>query len=420
MGKVVPISTDELHDDMAERCLLGRLFIENPYYLEIHDELDPEDFYSERHKQIYVAFQAAYLKRGKVELADVLEALNAEGQGPHITYLSECADDAYIYRSVDHPLRKVLKLSNKRRLKYGLMRIERDIEGKEESEVAEELIALAVDTRRAKGRVFSGEELADLAYDLMERRRERSDLIQGFRTGFKTVDFHTGGLQGKRVTVIAGPTGHGKSGLAINWMVHLCIRQRIPGLFITVEMREQDVLDRAVAILSGQELRAIEGGVESPLIAEAHDQIRASPFHVTDNAPKTIHDVSMLIEKFAMLHGIKVWCLDYIGRLDQDRLKDEARDERFQRYVKLLWNVTQRSDLHGIIVSQVNAQEVIAESRKIEHECDCCFFFKREDGKHTLECRKNRFGPVGYRYKVYYNRANQRMREDGSDEKDKE
>ncbi|MEW6440728.1 MAG: DnaB-like helicase C-terminal domain-containing protein [bacterium] len=407
------MSEPELYDRQAERCLLGRLLLEPEHYLKVHDRLDPEDFYFREHKETFVAFQAVYLRDGKVELPAVLEEL--KGTDVSFVSLSATMEEAELYRATDWPLRRVLALSNKRRLQTGLLRIGQSIGAKEEGEICQDLLDLAIATRREKGRVFNGSELADLGFFLMEQRRERGgNPIQGFRTGFETVDFHTTGLQGRRLTLISGPTGHGKSGVAVNWFASICILGEIPGLYITTEMREQDVLDRAVGILSGQELRTIESGRVNQAIGEALERIRNSPFHVSDNASRNVHDAALLIEKYAVVHGIRIWCLDYIGRLDRDNPKlDEMRDERFARWVKSLWNVTQRHDLHGVIVSQVNAQQEIAESKKIEHEADHSFFFKREGKRHILECRKNRFGPVGYRYLIDYDRRTQRMREHG-------
>lgn len=405
--------TQAHYHEEAERALLGKLLLDPDHYLEVHDKISPEDFYLEKNKQIFSSFRECYLEAGTVEFMHVHERLN--GQVP-VAYLHQCEDTGELYRSSNWALKKVLEHSGRRRLQEGVIRIEQGMAGKDEKEICEDLLNLAVEVRRERGNVYGPDECANMGFDLIEEgRKNGTSHVQGYRTGFERVDFHTGGLQGKRLTLISGPTGHGKTTTALNWMSNVCINQKKPGLFITLEMREQDVIKRVLAILSGKEVRDIEKGQINQAIDEGLEQIREGQLYVSDNVSRDAQDVALLIEKHAVLHGIKIWCLDYIGRLERDNKRiDEARDERFARWVKLLWNVTQRHDLHGIIVSQVNALEEVAESKKIEHECDHSFFFKRVKGSgHVLECRKNRFGEVGSKYKINFNQNTQEMKEQG-------
>jgi len=402
----------QYHEE-AERGLLGRLLRDPDYYLEIHDRVSPDDFYQDKHKSIFSAFRECYLETGSVEFLQIHERLN--GQVP-AAYLHQIEESGQLFRTGDWALRQILEHSGKRRLQEGLIRIEQGMGDKDEKQVCEELLNLAVQVRREKGTVYGPDACADLAFDLIEERRKNgTSHVQGYRTGFERVDFHTGGLQGQRLTLLSGPTGHGKTATALNWMANICVSGKVPGLFITLEMREQDCINRILAMLSNQDVRAIEKGHINSAIGEGLERIRKGNLFISDNASRDVQDVALVIEKYAVLHRVRLWCLDYVGRLDRDNKRiDEARDERFARWVKLLWNVTQRHNLHGIIVSQVNAHEEVSESKKIEHEVDASFFFKRMKGDgHVLHCSKNRFGPAGYRYAVDFSQNTQRMQEQG-------
>ena len=402
------------HDTEAEQTLLGILFHNPDYFLEIYEKVSPQDFYHEKHRKILLAFQRLYLEQGRVEYAELMKAI--VGNGISVAYLQQCEALGEVYRSTGWALRKVLETSSRRRLLEGLHKVSGKIGSISEKEITEQLLDLVVSVRRHKGKVYSGKEIAKVTHKEMESNADLGTIVTGMPTGFDRVDLHTRGLHPQRITVISGPTGHGKTTTALNWMANICIRHKVPGLFVTLEMRDVDIGMRILAILSGQDLGAIERGHMNHEIIQAFDAFRNGNLYISDNTSRTVQDVCLLIEKYAILHGIKVWCLDYIGRLSRDNPKmREDRDERFARWVKLLWGVTQRHNLHGIIVSQVNVYEQIAESKKIEHEADHVFFFKyvKEESRHVLECRKNRFGPAWYRYLVRFNRSNQRMQEEG-------
>ena len=58
----------------------------------------------------------------------------------------------------------------------------------------------------------------------------------------------------------------------------------------------------------------------------------------------------------------------------------------------------------------------LAESKKMSHIADHWLHFEREYDSYFIECRKNRFGPAGRRYKVVFTKYNQQMSEIGMEE----
>lgn len=410
------------HDERAERILLGQLLANPDYYLEIHQHIKPRDFYKSDYRAIFETFVKTYLDRGKVELMDVVERKG----GIPFSVVHACIEEGELYRSNDWALRTVLDLSSKRMLQKGLYGLQQEIGERTEQEICEDLMHLVADVRRLPGQVFDQDEMINKMKLEIDRNAAQEDHIGGLRTGFKWLDAAFGGLVEKRITLISGRTNHGKTSLALNWMTNICVRNKIPGLFITVEMREEDVMNRVLGIVSNQKIRSIATGCANlEDMAEAYVIYRNGRLYVSDNAPRTIHDVVLTIEKYAIRNKIKIWCLDYLGRLERDNPKmKEDRDERYARWVKMLWNVTQRHNLHGIIISQVNYLEEVAESKKVEHEADHHVFFKRHfaEGIGELECRKNRFGRTNDRYRIEFDVETQRMKENGyfSDEATRE
>lgn len=64
---------------------------------------------------------------------------------------------------------------------------------------------------------------------------------KGFTTGWKSIDYYLGGVRLGEVTVTSGMTGHGKTTFAMSLISNL-IRQDVPSLIISPEMKEQSLL----------------------------------------------------------------------------------------------------------------------------------------------------------------------------------
>ena len=400
-----------LYPEEAEKIEIGKILLNHDnYFLSIQEELKPEDFYNRTYQDIYEKVRDLYIETGKVDFASV-----AERCGKYHGEIAMLVDQSDLYRNLSWPLKKVLSFSRRRKLHQAIIRVQKQIGAIEDEQVLfNELADIATSGRREKGKVYSGDESAHRIFERQLLRQNRKDTLDGYRTGFDLVDHHFGGLVPKRLTLLSGPSGHGKTGMAVNWLVNIAVKRKIPSLFVSLEMGVQDVEDRFLSVLTGLESRKIKSGVMDSEIDVSLQALRDSPVFISDNNPRDIHDICAMVERYAIIHGIKFWVLDYIGEIVRDEFKGkEGRDERFARWVKLLRDVSKRMDIHGVILCQVNAEGNLAESKKMAHISDGWLHFEREASMHLLECRKNRFGPAGNRYQIKYNRYNQQMVEEG-------
>lgn len=85
---------------------------------------------------------------------------------------------------------------------------------------------------------------------LMQRANNPSD-IAGLTTGFDTYDTMTNGAQASDLIVVVARPKMGKSALLTNWACNICIKEKIPGIYIDTEMTTEEHEDRLVSMLSG-------------------------------------------------------------------------------------------------------------------------------------------------------------------------
>ena len=401
-----------LHADDAERILIGQLLLEPNYYLQIYEQITADDFARQKHKVAWEAYRKLWAVSGKVEPLELAEETKGSaGAGE----LLQAMEDAMVYRSTAWALRKVKAAAGKRRLYEGVLKVLGRIDAVEDpSSLYDELSSLVIAGRHQPGQVYAGREIGERMLVRQDQRRERGDTMDGYRTRFPSLDAHMGGLAPKRLTILSGPSGHGKTALCLQWLANMAIDDCVPSLFASLEMDTGDIQDRLGASLSDMAIRTIRSGAKPTTYVEAVCRIERSTLLVSDNEPRDIYAVCAMIEKHALVDGIKVWMLDYIGELVRDSPGfREERDERFSRWVKMLRDLNKRLGLHGVVVSQVNSERQLAESKKMAHVADAHLHFYRDRGKHYIDCRKNRFGPTGYVYEIAYDRTRQKMEETG-------
>lgn len=401
------------HNPVAERILIGQLLIDPLYYLSVHSVLEPEDFYSRQWATAYLEYQRIFRVHGRVESGDLLKAL--EHHGIKLSELASACDDAMVYRSTGWALKEVLSASSKRRLMEFLVRSQDKLEsGTDVSELYGSMIDFSSSRTRSRGTVSAGTEMSKAILDHQSQREKDPRPVEGVSFGFPVLEKDFQGLVSRRMTILSGPSGHGKTAMILNWLIEIGIRQQTPCLFASLEMGLSDVLDRVTSILSGIEIDTLRAGSMDRDVMNALDLIHRGRLHISDNTPRDIYDLCAMIEKYSIMHQIEVFALDYVGEIVRESVKfREDRDERFARWVKLLHDTCKRCCVHLVILAQVNSEEQLGESKKMGHLADHILFFKREGTQHVLECKKNRFGPAGFKYLIRYNRATQRMKEVG-------
>jgi len=404
------MTDDPLVNIEAERALIGKFMLDADYYLKARDELDPMDFSDVGLRRAYVAMESIYLRDGKIEILALIDAIKDDPQAATFSTLNDCASEAELFRANDWPRRTVLELSRKRRLRDGLRRIANELNSGN-ADVHQDLISLVFDTHKHSGRVLSAQTLADEGFETYEKWRTSGRTLEGPRTGFPTLDEHLGGLVPGRVTLLYGPTGRGKTQIVLNWLARL-IQDNVPCLFVTLEMRPQDILNRLLAILSGLSMSEICAGRLNDIATKWLTWIRSSRLWTADNMPRTAADVALVIEKHALLEGVQVAFVDHIGEIAWDNPKRrEDRDERFGRWLEIIRAPLVRHGVHGVIVAQANRQEEIGESLKLAQKADAALALRMTEEGPALDAVKNRFGPAGVRYALWMNGATQRVRE---------
>lgn len=394
------------HDLEAERLFIGQILCHPDRFLAAQDFLSSNDFHSEKWGKSYATACKLYGKAGKIDWGD----FSGESRKHGVTAkdLADLIDEGAAYKDSDMHLKRIISMSEKRSIQDFICAVEMDLQRETDpATIRHDMQEFGASKPRGAGKVYEPAEYAE-----MPGKSVDGSGTLGHETGFPMLDKHIKGLVPKRLTILCGPEGEGKTNLALNWMARICVRHKVPGLFASLEMDAQNVAERLVSILGGEPIDQVELGADTNRTKWAKETIQAGNLLISDNWPRDIHAVAGMMERYSISHGIQVFCLDYIAELVRDTPEnEEGRDERYFRWCKVLRDVAKRRGVHVIVVSHTNWEGDLAESKKMKRIADTIILFKREREDYFLKCWKNRFGPKGHRYGVHFDKTTLQMRE---------
>ena len=261
------------------------------------------------------------------------------------------------------------------------------------------------------GIVESDEWIKEIQEEIDSGER-REDEFDAPPTGMPELDEKMKGLQD--INVISAPTGHGKSMLALNWVVNISRNENFKGkiLYLNYEMNQKQLARRVLAIASGvtyDEIyrRRFLSRENAEKYCKARDNfLERKNLILTNNEPKTLSVTMALIQEHVTCNNVKIVVIDHLGEIASER-EEHNMDHwmKLSKYVKELKNVTTRLGVHLIVVAQQNREGYnngrgqagglgrVAGTLELSRVCDCFInlYINREEER-VMSLEKNRNG----------------------------
>ncbi len=187
-------------------------------------------------------------------------------------------------------------------------------------------------------------------------------------TGFNDFDRITGGLKPGQVTVVAAETNGGKSTFALNVVNHV-LNQGQPVLLFTLEMDRHEIVDLLVSMNAQVNRngfntgRFLAGEIEK---MTAHSK-RISRFNlfIDDRAMPTASQIAEKMRK--LCRTAKLVVVDYVQQVSPADTK-EGREQQVAGIARALRIAAKECKLPMLLLSQLNDEGKIRESRVVAHE----------------------------------------------------
>jgi replicative DNA helicase len=418
------------HDREAEICTLGSMILDREVIGDTLLILNPEDFYSSSHREIYERMISLYEKGSEIDLiilkddfvrSEILERVGG------MDYVISLAEAVPTSANAGHYARIVRDKSIQRRLISQATEIIR--EARSEPEDVKELLDSAEQKIFEIGE-FGGETTTEHIHDLMKTTLQRIDSLQsmehgrvtGLRTGFGDLDDMLDGLHPAELLIIAARPSMGKTSLALNIADNIAVREpNDKGVLVfSCEMSREQVAQNmlcANARIDGHKMRrgqlSDEDWQELPLAA---DRLSRAPIYIDDTPGLSLNGLRAKARRMLARHKeIKVLIVDYLqllsvtGRIENRQIEITRISQGLKQLARELHvPIICLSQLNRSLETRTDKRPLMAdlrESGSIEQDADVIIFIYRDERYNptTVEnenvaeliVAKQRNGPTG-------------------------
>lgn len=387
-----------IYSPEAESAVISSLLMSEDAIPEAIAILSTDDFYEPIHNILFESIKCLYELEKKVDLVTVLDFLRKEqtlekvgGPASVASYIrgNINAENIIWYANIVKEkslLRQIVK-------KAGEVTVKAERKAEDLESTALEVVDLS---RAIPGEVLSIKSLENLLPGIMkkiEKRIETKSGIEGYKTGFHSLDKMFLGVRQREYFILAGRPSFGKSCLALNLATNFA-KQGIPILFFSFEMDIENLNERLLAAESRLSYNKIISGdldeFEVQHLTETIISIESLPLFFVADYKRNISRIEKTIREFKIKHKEFVVIIDYLQLISS---KGQTREQEVADISRRLKNLAMESNILLIAISQLsrkvdsrgkNAKPILSdlrESGEIEQDADIVLFLHRDQEK---------------------------------------
>jgi len=248
----------------------------------------------------------------------------------------------------------------------------------------------------------------------LERRFQLQGKLSGVETGFSRLDYKLDGIQFGEQTIIGARPSMGKTAIGIGIIMHACIENKVPSLFISLEMSIEALYRRMCSARSGIPMQQIRRG------SYTEEQFRKfvafqgfaekCPLWITDAVKGIgINELCAVVRRRVRKHGIKLVVIDYLQKIRASE-RQEKKTYEIGEVSTQLRALAVSSGVAMVTLAQLNRESDkdkgrpprlsdLGDSKQIEQDADTVLLInrKRDDqtGDTHIIIAKQRDGAVG-------------------------
>lgn len=413
----------------AEKSVLGCLMLDKNAIIKVVDFLDSKDFYKKSHQQIYTALIELFDKQESIDLLAVANRLKEKN------LLDEIGSNSYLTELINFVptatnVLNYAKIVRRKRILRDLIETSQEINsmGHDEQEDIDILLDKAeqkifnIAQRGISQNFLLVKNALEDAFERIDKLSKHQGDIRGLPTGFINLDNILAGLQKSDLIILASRPSMGKTSLALNIAANVAIQKKQPVGIFSLEMSNDQLIDRLIATYSNVDLWKIRTGRLSSQgedndfsrIQNAMGLLSEAPIYIDDSASSNVLQMRAMARRLQAEHGLSLIIIDYL-QLMQPRNPASSPVQQITEISRSLKILARELNIPVLALSQLSRaveQRVpqiprladLRESGSLEQDSDVVLFIYREDryredstkkGIADIIIAKHRNGPIG-------------------------
>ncbi len=410
------------NDEIAERAILGSVFLNNSVMQEISSLLEADDFYKVAHRELFQAMLDFYsenqaLTIDMISIVDILNKRNKLELCGGVTYISSLTSDALSSTNSILYAKQIRKLSMRRKLislstilKDDAYDLTQDIS--QSIDNGENLLSNLASKGNVSGEILPlNAHVTQTISNIYERYQGKAFI--GYQTGYKYLDIKlSGGFKKQDYVIVGARPSIGKTAFAISLMKEMLYKFDYSIGFLSLEMSAPDLLERVISNISNINLKKLRMGnlsnKEMEAMTDDIEVFSSKKLFIQDTPNMQLNDIRSQARKMKRDFGIQVLFIDYIG-LIQNSNNSIPRHEQIGNISRTLKQLARELNIPIIVLSQVGRQtdgqmprlSDLRESGSIEQDADIVILLHRDKEdesmvqKTEVAIAKNRNGETG-------------------------
>ncbi len=391
------------HSAQAEENVIGALIQWPETFPRVADKLRPEDFYFAAMRAAYETMLGIDAKGKRIDLFEVIEALDGTHEGSNwLETITTCAQNVPSSHNITRYAEVIRERSVLRQLIAGGQKIqELAMSGEPLSSVLEQ--AQAVTTGLADSSASTGprhiKSIIKNYADVLDHRMNQQGGIVGMATGLTELDARYKGWKPGDLIILAARPAMGKTTLAMNIVERVSVFEQKLGLVFSMEMPEEQLLDRMMSSTGQIPLGMIKDGSavshmdHSHKINSAAGRLIDSGVHIDDTPGLTITELRARTRRVAQDKGqIGIIMVDYLQLMSGTDSRDN-REQEISKISRGLKGLAKEMGCPVLALSQLNRSlenrtdkvpimSDLRESGAIEQDADIIMFIYRDEVYH--------------------------------------
>ena len=393
-----------------EKAVLGALMIDKDAYAVVCELLYPESFYEPRNQMVYAAIRDLSMEEKPVDILTVMDRLAKNGTleevgGPG--YVTELSSRVASSANVEYHANVIAQKFLARQLISFASVIE--------TKAFDETIDIDELMQEAEGSLFELSQrnmkkdytqinpVIAQAIKSIQAAATNTDGLTGVATGYHKLDDMTSGWQPSDLVIIAGRPAMGKTSFALSMAKNIASDYRVPMAFFSLEMSNQQLVDRLISnvceiegskILNGQ-LRQDEWDRLDKRINKLLD----APLYVDDTPGLSVFELRTKARRLVREHHVEIIMIDYLQLMNANGMRFSSRQEEVSTISRSLKGLAKELNVPILALSQLNRGvesreglegkrpqlSDLRESGAIEQDADMVLFVHRPEYYHIYQ-----------------------------------